>query len=388
MGPVLRISGHGALAITLKGLTADQTAALVTCIRSPQIGAGHYPAPISLSSRECAVDPVSELVLTGTPDQLRLLFPLLAREPRIPASIAQAIESLLDNYLRSDYKIDCRGKILDLGGRTHIMGILNVTPDSFSDGGQYAEQGAALEHAREMVFQGADIIDIGGESTRPGAEPLTEEEEVNRIIPVIERLSNDLRAPISVDTYKSSVAKKALAAGASIVNDISGLHFSPDMAHTIAVYGAAVVIMHIKGTPRDMQVNPVYGDVIDEIMEYLDESAAIALQAGIGRDRIMIDPGIGFGKTLEHNLTILERLDEFRALGFPIVLGTSRKRFIGTVLDIADPKGRIEGTAATVALGIQRGARIVRVHDVGHMSKVARMTDAIVKAKHQVPSTN
>jgi dihydropteroate synthase len=232
-----------------------------------------------------------------------------------------------------------------------------------------------------MVSQGADIIDIGGESTRPGADPLTEEEELRRIIPVIEHLSSELLVPVSVDTYKSSVAKKALEAGASIVNDISGLRFSPDMARTISAYEAAVVIMHIKGTPRDMQVNPVYGDVIGEIMDHLEESVAIALKAGIVPNRIMIDPGIGFGKTLEHNLTILERLDEFRALGFPIVLGTSRKRFIGTVLDIAEPKDRIEGSAATVALGIQRGARIVRVHDVGYMTKVARMTDAIVKRK-------
>jgi len=381
MGPVLRISGHGALAITLKGLPADQSAILLTCIRSTQIGAEQHPAPISLSPREQAIAPVSEIVLTGTPDQLRRLSPLLAREPRIPASLAQTIDSLLDNYLRSDYKIDCRGKVLDLGSRTHIMGILNVTPDSFSDGGLYADATRALEHARNMVTQGADIIDIGGESTRPGANPLTEEEELRRIIPVIERLTSEIAAPVSVDTYKSSVAIKALNAGASIVNDISGLRFSPDMARVVADHGAAVVIMHIKGTPRDMQMNPVYGDVIGEIMDHLEESAAIALKAGIVRNRIMIDPGIGFGKTLEHNLTILERLDEFRALGFPIVLGTSRKRFIGTVLDIAEPKDRIEGSAATVALGIQRGARIVRVHDVGYMTKVARTTDAIVKRK-------
>jgi len=380
MGPVLRISGHGALAITLKGLTADQAAALERCTRPTQIGAEPFSAPIFSSTRDRSVAPAGEVILSGTPDQLRRLIPLLNHEPGIPANLAKTIDSLLDNYLRSDYKIDCRGTVLDLGSRTHIMGILNVTPDSFSDGGQYAEQGAALEHAREMVSQGADILDIGGESTRPGADPLTEEEELRRIIPIIERLSSEQRGPISVDTYKSSVAEKALQAGASIVNDISGLRFSPDMARVVADNGAAVVLMHIKGTPRDMQVNPVYGDLIGEIMDYLDESAGIALKAGVGRDRIMIDPGIGFGKTLEHNLTILERLDEFRALGFPIVLGTSRKRFIGTVLDIAEPKDRIEGSAATVALGIQRGARIVRVHDVGYMTKVARMTDAIVKA--------
>jgi dihydropteroate synthase len=379
MGPVLRISGHGALAITLKGLSADQTADLATYIRSTQIGADMHPAPISSSPREQAVDPVNEIILTGTPDQLRCLSPLLTRDLRIPSGLAQMIDSLLDNYLRSDYKIDCRGKILDLGSRTHIMGILNVTPDSFSDGGLYADPVRALEHAREMVSQGADILDIGGESTRPGADPLTEEEELRRIIPIIERLSTEIAAPISVDTYKSSVAKKALDAGASIVNDISGLRFSPDMAQVVADCGAAVVIMHIKGTPRDMQVNPVYRDVVGEIMDHLEESAGIALKAGIVRERIMIDPGIGFGKNLEHNLTILERLDEFRALGFPIVLGTSRKRFIGTVLDIAEPKDRIEGTAATVALGIQRGARIVRVHDVGYMAKVASMSDAIVR---------
>jgi dihydropteroate synthase len=379
MGPVLRISGHGALAINLKGLSADQTANLLTCIRSTQIGAGLHPAPISSSPLERTVDPVKEIVLTGTPDQLRHLSLLLTRDPRIPSDLAQQFDSLLDNYLRSDYKIDCRGKLLDLGSRTHIMGILNVTPDSFSDGGRYAELDAALEHAREMVSQGADIIDIGGESTRPGAEPLTEEEELRRIIPIIERCSSELTVPVSVDTYKSSVAIKALQAGAGIVNDISGLRFSPDMALVIADHGAAVVIMHIKGTPRDMQVNPVYRDVIGEIMDHLEEGTGIALKAGIDRNKIMIDPGIGFGKTLEHNLIILERLDEFGALGFPIVLGTSRKRFIGTVLDIAEPKDRIEGTAATVALGIQRGARIVRVHDVAYMTKVARMTDAIVK---------
>lgn len=388
MGPVLRISCHGALAITLQGLPEDQAAIVEQCTRSTQIGAEPHAAPIFSSTHDQPADQFNEIILTGTPDQLRRLSPLLARESRFPTSLAQTIDSLLDNYLRSDYKIDCRGRVLDLGGRTHIMGILNVTPDSFSDGGLYADPARALDHAREMVSQGADIIDIGGESTRPGSDPLTEEEESNRIIPIIERCSSELMVPISVDTYKSSVAKKALQAGAGIVNDISGLRFSPDMAQVVADHGAAVVIMHIKGTPRDMQVNPVYGDVIGEIIEYLDESAGIALKAGVARNRIMVDPGIGFGKTLEHNLAILDRLDEFRVLGFPIVLGTSRKRFIGAVLDIAEPKDRIEGSAATVALGIQRGARIVRVHDVGYMTKVARMTDAILRtnAKAQAPN--
>ena len=236
------------------------------------------------------------------------------------------------------------------------MGILNVTPDSFSDGGRYADTARALTHARAMAAAGADIIDIGGESTRPGAAPVAEEEELRRIIPLIERLSAELAVPISVDTYKSSVAKKAIEAGAGIVNDISGLRFSPDMADVVADSGAAVVIMHIKGTPRDMQQNPVYDDVIGEVMAYFEEGIEIAVKAGVDREKILIDPGIGFGKTLEHNLAILDRLDEFQALGRPIVLGTSRKKFIGTVLDVPMPEQRVDGTAATVALGIERGA--------------------------------
>jgi dihydropteroate synthase len=312
---------------------------------------------------------------------LRRLFSLLAADHRIPSSLSQKGYLLLDNYLRSDYKIDCRGKVLDLGSRTHIMGILNVTPDSFSDGGRYTDAEQALTHARDMADAGADIIDIGGESTRPGAAPLAEEEELRRIIPLIERLASELAVPISVDTYKSSVAKKAIKAGAAIVNDISGLRFSHDMATVVAESGVAVVIMHIKGTPRDMQQSPVYDDVVGEVMAYLEEGIEIALKAGVDREKILIDPGIGFGKTLEHNLIILNRLEEFRALGRPVLLGPSRKKFIGTVLGVPVPERRVDGTAATVSLGIERGARVLRVHDVARMAQVAKMTDAIVKSK-------
>ncbi len=384
MGPVLRISGHGACVVTLTGLTSGQADILCTLIRSSDIGAGIISAPVffSAENRNPADNPSRdsrEIVLTGTPDNLRRLSPLFAVDRRIPPDLSDKIDSLLDNYLRSDYKIECGGKVLDLGRRTHIMGILNVTPDSFSDGGQYAKMDQALAHAREMAAAGADIIDIGGESTRPGAAPLTEEEELRRIIPIIERLSSELTVPLSVDTYKSSVAKKALQAGAGIVNDISGLRFSPDMARVVADHGAAVVIMHIKGTPRDMQRDPVYGDVVGEVLSYLEEGIEIAVKAGVDREKVLIDPGIGFGKTLEHNLTLVNRLEEFRALGRPIVLGTSRKKFIGTVLGIPVPEQRVDGTAATVALGIERGAQMVRVHDVARMTQVARMTDVIIK---------
>jgi dihydropteroate synthase len=379
MGPVLRISGRGAMRMTLNGLTSGQADVFRELVRSSGSGAGFGPAAPLFSKHPASSSP-SDVVLTGTFDQLkRIVFSSMAHDG-LPASLTKKIDSLLDNYVRSDYKIDCRGKVLDLSGRTRVMGILNVTPDSFSDGGLYAHTDKALAHAREMAAAGADIIDIGGESTRPGARPLSEEEELHRIIPVIERLSTELALPVSVDTYKATVAKKAFEAGASIVNDISGLRFSPDMARVAADFGAAVVIMHIKGTPRDMQRDPVYSDVVREVMSYLDEGIDIAVKAGVDREKVLIDPGIGFGKTLEHNLTILDRLDELRGLGRPIVLGTSRKKFIGAVLDIPVPEQRVDGTAATVALGIERGASVVRVHDVKRMAQVARMTDAILKS--------
>jgi dihydropteroate synthase len=383
MGPVLRISDRGALAITLNGLTSGQTAVLDRIVQSSDSGAGSDPAPIFFSSErnKTAGKSPPAMVLTGSPGQLRRLFPLLAADHRIPVSLSRNLYSLLDNYLRSDYKIDCRGKVLDLGSRTHIMGILNVTPDSFSDGGRYADAERALAHARDMAAAGADIIDIGGESTRPGAVPVTEEEELHRIIPLIKRLSAELSIPISVDTYKSSVAKKAIEAGAAIVNDISGLRFSPDMAEVASDSGVAVVIMHIKGTPRNMQQSPVYDDVIAEVLSYLEEGIEIAVKAGVDREKILIDPGIGFGKTLQHNLIILNRLEELRALGRPILLGPSRKKFIGTILGIPAPEQRVDGTAATVALGIERGARVLRVHDVARMAQVAKTTDAIVRGE-------
>lgn len=379
MAPVLRISRGGSLTIHVQDLTSQQALALRDLIHSRKSGTDIGPIP--LSSFPAFFSTASGLSLTGTADQFRRLARSIGSQSGLPENLTLKIHSLLDNYLRSDYKISCRGNILDLGLRTHIMGILNVTPDSFSDGGRYADTERALAHAREMTAAGADIIDIGGESTRPGAQPLSEDEELSRIIPVIERLSAELAVPISVDTYKSGVAKKALDAGASIVNDISGLRFSPDMARVAADCGATVIIMHIKGTPRDMQQNPVYDDVIGEIMAYLETGIELAAKGGVDPEKILLDPGIGFGKTLEHNLAILNRLDEFRGLGKPIVLGTSRKKFIGTVLDVPVPEQRIDGTAATVALGIERGASVVRVHDVARMAQVARMTDAILKQK-------
>jgi dihydropteroate synthase len=267
----------------------------------------------------------------------------------------------------------------DLSQKTHIMGILNVTKDSFADGGLYFDKTSAIERAVQMVEEGADIIDIGGESTRPGSEPVNEAEELRRTIPVIEVLAKKISVPISIDTYKSEVAKRAIEAGASMVNDISGLRFDLNMPEVIAHYRLPVVIMHIKGTPKDMQRSPFYPALITEIIDYLSEGIRLAIQAGISEDMIIVDPGIGFGKTYEHNLEIIKNLSAFTRLKKPILIGVSRKAFIGKILGDLPVTDRLEGTAAAVAISIMNGANIVRVHDVKEMVRVARVADAIKK---------
>lgn len=270
---------------------------------------------------------------------------------------------------------------LDFSKKTYIMGVLNVTPDSFSDGGLYLDKSLAVRRAHEMIEDGADIIDIGGESTRPGSEPVSLEEEIARTIPVIEALAKDIKVPISIDTYKAEVAKRALDAGASMVNDISGLRFDPDMPEVVSEYKVPVVIMHIKGTPKNMQVDPSYEALIPEIMDYLRISIRLAIKSGIDEDKIVIDPGIGFGKTFDHNLDIIKNLHKFTLLEKPILAGPSRKAFIGKILGDAPASERLEGTAAAVAISIFNGANILRVHDVKEMVKVARVADAIRRGR-------
>lgn len=270
---------------------------------------------------------------------------------------------------------------MDFSKRTCIMGILNVTPDSFSDGGLFFSEKKAIEHALRLVEDGADIIDIGGESTRPGSDPVPVEEEIRRTIPVIKVISREINVPISIDTYKAEVARRALDAGASMVNDISGLRFDPEMPKVVAEYNVPVVIMHIKGRPKDMQLNPVYEALIPEIIDYLRISIRLALKFGIKEERIIIDPGIGFGKTFEHNLEILNNLRQFTLLGRPVAVGVSRKAFIGRILGGLPPTERIEGTAAAVAIAIYNGASIVRVHDVKEMVRVARVVDSIMRER-------
>ena len=270
---------------------------------------------------------------------------------------------------------------LDFSQKTHIMGILNVTPDSFSDGGQYFDKSAAIKRAIQMVEDGADIIDIGGESTRPGSQPLAIEEELRRTLPVIEALTKEIDIPISIDTYKSEVAKRALDAGAAMVNDISGLRFDPEMPKVVSAYKVPVVIMHIKGLPKDMQKNPVYEALIPEIMDYLRDNIRSAKESGIAEDMIIIDPGIGFGKTFEHNLEIIHNLYNFTLLEKPVLVGLSRKAFIGKILGDVPAGERLEGTAAATAISIINGANIIRVHDVKEMVKVAKVANAVKKMK-------
>jgi len=259
------------------------------------------------------------------------------------------------------------------------MGALNVTPDSFSDGGAFLDPDAAADRALAMEREGADIIDIGGESSRPGAEPVPLEEELRRVLPVLERLRGRLRIPISIDTTKAEVAEAALQAGAEIVNDISALRFDPRMGEVVAKSGAGLVLMHMRGTPKTMQQDPTYADVVAEVRDFLAQRVEHAVSLGIDRELIAIDPGIGFGKTVEHNLELLRRLPELCELGHPVLVGPSRKSFIGAVLDLPVEE-RLEGTLAACAVAVVRGADIVRVHDV---RAVRRAVDLAVRLRRE-----
>jgi dihydropteroate synthase len=276
-------------------------------------------------------------------------------------------------------KLVSKNFTFDFTRKTYIMGILNVTPDSFSDGGLFFDRENAVGQALRMQAEGADIIDIGGESTRPGAEKVSVKDEIKRVVPVIRTLAENVELPISIDTYKSEVADAAVKAGASMINDISGLRFDPKMAKTAARHKVPVVIMHIKGTPQDMQKTPSYKALIPEITAYFHESIQIARDAGIPDDMIILDPGIGFGKTVEHNLEIIRCLKDFEGFDKPILLGPSRKAFIGKLLGDLPTSERLEGTASAIAIGIFNGANIIRVHDVKEMARVAKIADGVVR---------
>jgi len=280
-------------------------------------------------------------------------------------------------YIRQ-YQLKCKSGVLSLGCEPIIMGVLNVTPDSFSDGGEFFDTASAVTHGMTMVCEGAGIIDIGGESTRPGAKPVSADQQIARVTPVIKTLADKTNTPISIDTTSSKVAKAALDAGASIINDISALRFDKEMAALAAQRSVPIILMHMLGTPADMQQKPSYLDVVQEVKQFLADRIAFAVAEGVDRSQIVVDPGIGFGKTVEHNLQLLNKLKDLNELGVPILVGPSRKSFIGKVLNLESPGDRLFGTAAAVAHCVSAGVQIIRVHDVKEMSQTAKLSASII----------
>ncbi|RMA93172.1 dihydropteroate synthase [Hydrogenothermus marinus] len=329
-------------------------------------------------------DPFKSPVFIKNEDELKnLVEDLLNKGKR---EEAKELATQWVNLQKKHFKINYKGKFLNLGTKTIIMGILNITPDSFSDGGIYYKNiEKAVERASQMLEEGADIIDIGGESTRPGATPVPVEEELERVLPIIQAIRKELgnKFFISIDTYKSKVAEEALKAGADIVNDISAMSFDKNMANVVSKFDCPVILNHIKGTPQNMQKDIYYDDVIDDIVLFLSEHINYGIKKGIKKDRFIIDPGIGFGKKVEHNVEIIKRLEELKILGFPILIGISRKSFIGSILKNLlgkseyPPKERLNGTLAATAYAVIKGAHIVRTHDVKETAEFLTILDTI-----------
>ena len=282
---------------------------------------------------------------------------------------------------RKIYNWSCGDRSIVLGKRTLIMGILNVTPDSFSDGGDFYDPSAAVDRALEMVAQGADIIDIGGESTRPGAEPVTGPDEIKRTIPIIEKIREQSDVFLSIDTMKAEVALQAMGAGADIINDVSALEADPKMIEVAAECRAGVVLMHMKGSPKTMQIDPAYGNVVDEVRDYLQARLKFAEEHGVARERLVMDPGIGFGKTTEHNLELLRNLPELPAMGIPLLVGASRKRFIGELTGRTEPMERRAGSLGVALWAVMRGAHLLRVHDVIDTCDACKLVDTLLSGE-------
>jgi len=320
----------------------------------------------------------TDALLMGTQKQFEKLFSKLEQYPDLHP-FGQSLKEILRNLSRAHYTIRCRKRTFTLGKQTLLMGILNITPDSFSDGGLFFDKEKAIARGLKMVEEGADFIDIGGESTRPGSQPLGLDEELRRVIPVIEFLAREVDVPISIDTYKSTVAKKAIEAGAQIINDISGLYLDSLLSQVAAKEDVPLVLMHIRGNPETMQKNIHYESLFSEIIQYLKDSIRRAESAGVDPEQIIIDPGIGFGKTVEDNLLILKNLKEFKILGKPLLLGTSRKSFIGKILN-ADVTERVEGSLSSIVVGVLNGAHIIRCHDVLQAKRAIAIADAVRQA--------
>ena len=336
-------------------------------------------AAVARGAVACSIEK-TDLILIGTLKQIRRFIEKISFQPFGLKLLAESLDTLLDNLLAENWTLKTSRRKMILGDRTRIMGILNVTPDSFSDGGRFDSPEKAVECGFQLVEDGADILDIGGESTRPGAQPVSLEEELRRTIPVIQGLSGKINIPISIDTTKAVIAREAVAAGAEIINDISAMRFDEPMPAVIASSGAAVVFMHMRGVPQTMQKGDLHYALLQgEMIDFFRERLNTALLAGILPEQVIIDPGIGFGKTRSDNLKLLKYLPEFNVLGRPILTGPSRKSFLGQ-----EGRGgavdRLEETAAAVTAAIMNGSQVVRVHDVKAMKRVVAVADAIVRA--------
>lgn len=359
-------------------LLKEQSCKIANILKQEMLSLG-ADAAVARGSVSCSVA-ATDVLLMGTFKQIRALAVKIEKQPFGLDSISRDLPVLLDRMEQDRYILKTSRREIVLGERTLIMGVLNVTPDSFSDGNLYLDRQKAVERGMQMADEGADMIDIGGESTRPGAQSVATRLQIARVVPVVESLSGKLSIPISVDTTKSAVARRTLAAGAEIINDISALSDDNKMASVVKEASAALILMHRRGKPENMQTgNLAYDDLMGEIIVYLRKALQKAVASGIGRNQIITDPGIGFGKTYEDNCKILNKLEELKVLGLPVLAGTSRKAFIGKITG-GEPVQRMEGTAATVAAAIMNGCHIVRVHDVAAMKKVAAMADAIVHA--------
>lgn len=333
---------------------------------------------VSRGTVDCSIEK-TDAVIIGTTKQLRRFAEKISVQPFGLKSFSENLQTILSNIERRNFILKTPERTISLGNHTAIMGIINMTPDSFSDGGKFKNVDQAVGCAEQMEEDGADILDVGGESTRPGSDSITVEEEIERVIPLVKKLKKKVRIPLSIDTTKAVVAARAIDEGVEIVNDISAMQFDKEMPSVVARSGIPIVLMHMKGIPKTMQEGDItYRLFMDDIIGFLKDQIQTAQAAGILEDNIIVDPGFGFGKTKEHNLQLLRQLSELKTLGRPILVGTSRKNFIGLITK-SDPNERIEGTAATVAASIMNGAQIVRVHDVKFMKNVARMIDMIVR---------
>ena len=375
-GPDAGGAGPDGLALALENLTAAEADCLTRHVASAGGTATVLPKPGGAAGE-------AEIILAGARGVLADLGTRLEQAPGEGPVLAREIVRAIENHDRRRFRIRLGAHTLAVGPRPAVMGVLNVTPDSFSDGGRYLDPADAVARAERLVAEGADLVDVGGESTRPGSDSVPEEEELARVLPVVETLASRLPVPISIDTRHARVAREAARAGAGLINDVTGLMGDPAMPAAVAETGAGCVIMHMLGEPKTMQQAPRYVNLMAEVARHLRRGMQAAREAGVPEEAIVVDPGIGFGKTLAHNLELLARLGQLRAIGAPVLVGPSRKQFIGEVTGVETPADRVPGTGAACALAVAAGALLVRVHDVAEAVQAVAVAAAVRDADRQ-----